>query len=350
MLSGCFLGCNHIKLEKESPLRALFYIGDSAMEDLTNISTYRQRRAEQKDVTGPTNGNEEDLLNITSGSGVVNYVWLACRPNAANSWPEFDYSIRVYTDGNTTPDIDMDLGSFFGYADGHLYPQADISCAHWHARVGGTSHIDRSGGGIRLAMPFTSGIRICVANTVNTAAAVVFSQVDYLLSSDNPGMTVPPYRLYTTGTHWIGGRATLAANADATLATIAAGNPGIIVGHSMTMANATDYSYLERELAVYVDGEGSPSIQSSGTEDWFTGSDYFFSGQSPFSHYGAMGLGALYTTNTSPCPAGALVDFLALNGGYPFTGSAATTVKWQTLAAVSSACDYGSCLFYYRHT
>lgn len=317
------------------------------MEDLTNISTLRQRRAEQKNATGPTNGNEEDLLNISSGAGIVNYIWLACR-GGLSTYPQFDYSIRVYTDGNATPDIDMDLGTFFGYAYGQVFPAGDISCTHWHARVGGSSHIDRAGGGIRLGIPFSSGIRICVANTNSTGASGVWSQVDYILASDNVGMTVPPYRLNTIGNKWIGGQSTVNAGSDATLATIPSGNPGVIVGHSMAIGNANDYSYLERYMAVYIDGEGSPSIESSGTEDWFTGSDYFNSGQHPFSHYGAMGFGVQYESNTYPCPTSALVDLLALNGGYPFTSSA--IVKWLNHAAVSANCNYGSCLFYYRHT
>lgn len=318
------------------------------MSDLSTISTLRQRRAEQKNAAGPTNGNEENLLNITSGGGVVNYIWLACRPEVANTYPEFDYSIRVYTDGNTSPDIDMDLGLFFGYAYGQVFPAGDISSEHWHARVGGSDHIDRSGGGIRLQIPFTSGIRICVANTNSTGTSGVWSQVDYILSADNSGMTIPPYRLHTIGNKWIGGQANVTVGSDATLATISSETPGIIVGHSMAMGNAMDYSYLERYVAVYIDGESTPSIQSSGTEDWFTGSDYFNSGQHPFSHYGAMGFGVQYESNTSPCPTSCLVDILALNGGYPFTTGA--TMKWLNHAAVSSSCNYGSCLFYYLHT
>jgi hypothetical protein len=318
------------------------------MSDLSTISTLRQRRAEQKNVAGPANLNEKDLLYVASGGGVVNYIWLAARPAVANTYPEFDYSIRVYTDGNTTPDIDMDLGLFFGYAAGQVFPAGDISSTHWHARTGGSSHIDRSGGGLRLEMPFTNGIRICVANRNNTGASGVWSQVDYALVSDNSGMTVPPYRLHTVGNKWIGGQLPVNSGSDATLAAIPSGNPGIIVGHSMAMGNAMDYSYLERYVAIYIDGEATPSIESSGTEDWFTGSDYFNSGQHPFSHYGSMGFGVQYESNTYPCTTSVLVDLLALNGGYPFTSSA--TVKWLTHPAVSSSANYGSCVWYYRHT
>jgi hypothetical protein len=321
------------------------------MSDLSTISTLRQRRFEQKNVTGPSNGAETNILNITGTGGIVKYIWLADRPGSGGGYPQFDHSIRVYTDGNTTPDMDMDLGVFFGYGYGEIFSQENITSTHWHARSGTAAHINYYGGGFRLEVPFTTSIRICVANVNNTPPSSVFSQVDYVLASDNPGMTIPPYVLKSTGSHWIGGtRATVAAGSNATLATIPAGNPGIIVGHSMCGGNTSDYSYLERYVALYIDGEATPSIQSSGTEDWFTASDYFFNGQTPFSSHGSMGLGAgPYNQNGTPVNAfSALVDILALNGGYPFTSSA--SLVWLNHPAATVGNVYATCLWYYRHT
>lgn len=321
------------------------------MEDLSTLSTLRKRRAFLKNSPGPANNAEVDIINIPSGGGIINYLWLADRPGSGGGFPQFDHSIRVYTNGSSTPDIDMDLATFFGYAYGEIYSQENIACRHWHARSGTAAHSSFYGGGFRLPIPFTNGIRVCVANLNNTPVSAIFSQLDYVLVADNGSMIIPPYILHTLGSKWVGGtRASVSAGNDVTIATISSGNPGVIVGHSMCAGAAADYSYLERYVGVYIDGELTPSIQSSGTEDWFTASDYFFNGQTPFSTYASMGLGA-GPFNQSGIPVNAfsaLVDILALNGGYAFTSSA--IVKWLNHPAVTSNNTYATCLWYYRHT
>ena len=331
----------------------LFYKEPSAkaaiasITDLNDLSTYKKHRIENKNVAGPANNSELNLLNISSGSGIVNYIWLADRPSGSD-YPEFDHSLRVYVNGNSTASIDMDLGDFFGYAyaDGFTN-SAQIATQHWSARFGGSSHLDRTGGSLSLPIPFQNGIRIAVANTNNSPSSV-FDQIDYTLTSENSGMSVPPYTLNVIGNKWIGGRNTATSTSDETLATIPSGNAGVIVAHSMAMGGANDYSYLERQVALYIDGESSPSVESSGTEDWFGGSDYFYTGQSPYSQNGAMGLGAANTSNTSPCPSSALVDLLAENGGFAFNSSA--TLKWLHNSATDTGNTYSSVLWFYRHT
>lgn len=316
----------------------------ASITDVADLSTYKKHRAYLKAATGPANNAEINLVNITSGSGVVNYIWLADRPGSGGGYPQFDHAIRIYTNGNSTPDIDTDLGLFFGYAYGDVMPANNIHTRHWHARVGGPTNPDRASGGFKLPIPFTDGIRIAVANTNNTPVSAIFSQVDYALTSENSGMTIPPYTLKAVGNKWQGNRQTASSGNDHTIATIPSGNAGVVVGHSMAGGGASNYSYLERYIALYVDGETNPSIQSSGTEDWFTASDYFFTGQTPFSSDAGMGFGV---TSDTAYGFSALVDLLALNGGFAFDSSA--TLKWLNHSAVTSSNTYGNLLFFYRH-
>lgn len=315
----------------------------SSISDLNDMSHHKKHRESHKAMVGPSNNSETDILNIESGNGVINYLWLADRPGSGGGFPQFDHSIRIYTNGSNTPDVDIDLGLFFGYAYGEVMPANNISTAHWHARVGGPINVDRTGGGTRLPIPFHGGIRIAVANINNTPISAIFSQVDYSLESENSGMSVPPYTLKVVGNKWLGNRQSLNHQSDVTLANIPEGNPGVIVGHSMATGGATNYSYLERPLSLYIDGEPTPSIKSSGTEDWFSGSDYYFTGQTPYSSHGAMGFGV---TSDFAYGSTALVDFLALNGGYAFESSA--KLKWEHHPAATSNSTYGSALFYYR--
>jgi hypothetical protein len=315
----------------------------SELGGISNLSTYKKHRAEFKDAPDPANNSEFSLLDIPKGSGIVNYIWLADRPNG-NDYPEFDNSIRVYTNGSSIPNINTDLGMFFGYANADAFTNPEnISTTHWTARYGGASHLDRTGGTFSLPIPFQNGIRIVVANT-NNSPSYIFSQIDYTLVSDNSGLSVPPYTLNIVGNKWVGDRKTANAADSVTLATIPAGNPGVIVGQSMAGGGAKDYSYLERQMALYIDGEGMSSIKSSGTEDWFGASDYFFTGQSPYSSPAGMGLGAANDTANS---FSALTDFLALDGGYAFNSSA--TLVWLHNSATDTSNTYSSALWYYRH-
>lgn len=301
---------------------------------------WRRRRAFLKAATGPGANGELNLLSVPSGAGTVDHIWLACRPGSGGGYPEFDLSIRVYTDGNTAPDVDMDLGTFFGYGLAAQFPApANIHTKHFYARYGGPAWVGRTGGGVRMTFPFNNGIRVAVANVNNSPTAGVFSQVDYTLAVDNPTFLPPSYRLKVAGNKWVGGALAIAAQADASLATLT--GPGVIVAHSMAMGQATAYDYLERYVAISIDGEVTPSIQSSGTEDWFLGSDYWYTGQSPMSGHAAMALGAasdtLYTSS-------ALVDLKALHGGYAFGKSA--TVSWLHHPATTSNCSFSSAIFY----
>lgn len=320
-----------------------------AIHDLNTQSTNRKRAVEQKAVVGPTSGNEHNLINIAptahpdvTDNGVIKRFWLALRPTTANAYPQFDMHIRVYYGGSATPAIDTDVGSFFAYARGEAFAAGNIHTEHFSAKNGGPANLDRAFGQITLPMPFENGIRIAVANVTNVGANAVFTQIDYELQSDNEGMVIPPYRLKVDGPAFIPNRPTANANADVTLATIPQGTEGIIVAHGMAGVHASNHSYLERQVAFYLNQEATPSIKSSGLEDYIGCSDYFYTGCTPFSFNWAMGLGS----TTDHYSFSGLVDLAGMHGGYPFTDGA--VVKLLQHPAVNTNFGYGSQLFWYE--
>lgn len=326
------------------------------MENLLNV--YKTNRYMTKNIAGPTDGNEVTIFERSTGeAGVVTYLCIddTRAPGVTTGWPEEDHHIKIYYDGSSTADIDTDLAIFFGYAYDEVYPAVDLATKHWHVHASGSTDDHRTGAGLKLPIPYQNGIKITIRNRNATAGSVLFTQVDYQNTVDNDGttfplLTVPPYRLHVIGNDWSGNRLSTTATQDPVLASIPAGNPGIIVGHSMAMGASDDYGYLERRMHFYMDGESTASFISNGTEDYFSGSYYFTDGESPFSHSWAMGLGNIgNAANTNPCPASALIDFLSFNGGFPFSSSC--TVVWEhDPAGTVSSNTYGSALFYYRHT
>lgn len=320
---------------------AALLTGGSDVTDL--FSALRRRQAFNKKLTGPSSGAEVDILNIASGSGVVNWIWCVVAYVSGSGYPDYDHRLRIYTDGSSTPDVDSDLGLLFGFANGTSFGAGSIASEYFAARHKGSSR--GPGGQMRLPVYFSNGIRIAVANTTAAAAGQIFSQVDYALSTDNPTLVIQPYRLHSDGVP------VAAATAGPSAATTSfplhsiSGN-GILVAHSMSAQSSTGLTYMERNIALTIDGEGSPSIESSGTEDWFTGSYYWLAGETPYSRKGAMGLGAI---STSPYLFSALLDVAGLVGGLTFASSLSMT--WEKNADVADGCSaYGDQILYYLHT
>lgn len=328
---------------------SIYFVGGSEPEGRrspwSDVMFLRRRRAEKKKITGPSNGTETTLLEVTSGAGIVDHVWLAIGPTNGASGPNFDNRIRVYTDGSSTPDIDQDAALFFGYGKANnTFAAGSISTDHFTAKCNGTSGT-QSHGAIRLPIPFTNGVKITLANTTNSNVPNLWFQADYVLNADNPGMTIPPYRLKTSGHYNNGGQVTVAAGADATMHTLT--GAGVLVAHSMAATSTTGVSYVEKQVALYIDGESTPSVMSSGLEDWFSDS-WAWASATPYSRPHAMGFGM--TTTTTPWPFSAVIDLLALHGGYPFTTGLVMKLQASEVANDLHPLTYADCLFYYLHT
>lgn len=79
-------------------LSPLSYLGNSPLG--TYASTV---------LGAPTSGNELTLFHLASGSGIVTNFHMPAACGALN----LGGRLRVYTDGNATPDVDVDLGTLF---------------------------------------------------------------------------------------------------------------------------------------------------------------------------------------------------------------------------------------------
>lgn len=307
------------------------------------FSATRHRRAFLKNAPGPASGAEVTLLNIASGSGVIDWIWCVVAYSSGSGFPEYDHRLRVYTDGSGTPDIDVDLGLLFGFANGTNFVASNFHSLYFAASHNGASR--GPAGQMRLPIYFSNGVKVTVRNTTAAAAGTVFSQIEYALLSDNPGLVIQPYRLKSDGVPVAAGTAG-PPSATSSFFLHSISGQGILAAHSMTGQSTTGLTYLERNVALKIDGEGSPSIESSGTEDWFTGSYFWEHGETPYSRPGAMGLGSIAG---SPFLFSALLDVAGLVGGLTFASSLAMT--WEKNSAVVDGCStYGDAILYYLHT
>jgi hypothetical protein len=306
--------------------------------NFADVIGLRVRQAETKQANTPTAGVETTIFTVASGAGAITSLWLTFG-NGSAGYTGFDLLLQVYTDGSGTPDIAMDVGTFFGYAYTNNLASGYVSSQNFSAFSNGASH-NRVGGQCLLPIPFTNGVTVTLKNVASSVTQTYYSQVGYALTADNAGWAQPPYRLHTNGVTAASSTAGPASGVDFTLHSIS-GGPGIIVAHSMCAVGASSLGYLERNVGLFIDGEGSASIESSGSEDWWRHPWYF--------NWGNNSAPAALSWGTSGNYFSALVDFAALTGGYAFTSSA--ILKWLTNAQTSSdVSTYASCLHYYLHT
>jgi len=274
----------------------------------------------------PVGANSTVNLATLTGSGTVLALWLTVGAGNAGR----DGRIVIYNDGEATPSVDIDIGTL---ACAHWIPfevGRQFSVRHLHMEtIWGT--VKRTSMVLKFLMPFGSGIKIDFVNPT-ADSGTLWSQVYY--TND---FTLP-LRLKGAGTTWLN-KKTVAAGGSFTFLDVS-GFEGWLIYHSMVMVGASNLSFMESDVAVYIDGETSPSIYSTGTEDWMTGSFYF-------QHW------APYYTPWSACTVydstnyrvAACIDLLELLGGIRFNN--AVKMVWDCAESTTNV-DISYCVLYYK--
>lgn len=253
----------------------------------------RRRMAKQEGVSVGA-GTSLTLLNAP-GAGTVNHIWMAV---AFNSTPE-DMVLRVTVDGEGSPAIDVDLGALLGIE----HPKGvarQFACAHAHVEQTATASL---GFALTLPMPFNRGILVELHNP-SAALAIIYSMVSW---TDDPPSD---YRLRSTSVKGLSPTTVPAAN---TFDYLDVEGEGWLVWHGLAI-DSTGGSYIERNHLCFIDGEGVASFESSGTEDWQSGS---------FTHQGRQNIGTPYkmigtNLDTPDFQLVVVTDLISLYGGVHF--------------------------------
>jgi hypothetical protein len=235
--------------------------------------------------------NTERTLCNRPGPGVVVSLWMALGGGAA---PALDGRLRVYYDGSPTAAIDIDMG---------------IKIAYFNINAGQT--------------------------------ASIYSMVTYSLT---PTDEANGRRLRYQGVRYVDQKVTRTASATTTLAQIT-GGPGSIVYHSYVGGvGATNLSWLERNFSITVDGEATPQIVATGTEDWFD-SGWYFNGRRDYNT-------SFHSYVGTDQPAGNVntvamaTDLWSKWGGVPFTTSA--VIRSLPEAGCTTGDTLCWCILYYQ--
>lgn len=186
-------------------------------------------------------------LPVLDGPGVITHIWMTSHAGGVNELGSI--TLRVYWDGCTEPGIEAPLGDFFACGDRpavvesfpvQVSPTGALTC-YWR-------------------MPFRKSARIVVTNDNPDRLSGLYWQVDWVQLDDLPVDTPYFYARYRQELPAQMGRDYLIADLE---------GRGKYVGTVMSVTMAQDGWFGEGDDFFFIDGEEVPSLQGTGSEDYF---------------------------------------------------------------------------------
>ncbi len=233
---------------------------DSLFRDLLGSLTLppagRNRRISSNEQPNWNDGNndmtwlqpgESIEMPLLEGPGYISHIWFTSHAGWANELNAL--SIRIYWDGRKEPGVEAPLGDFFGCGTKpavveslpvQVSPTGALTC-YWR-------------------MPFAKSAKIVVANDNPDRGAGLYWQVDWVQVDELPPQTMYFNAQYRQEYPAVMKRDYLLADLE---------GRGQYVGSVMTVTNAQDGWFGEGDDFFYIDGEKVPSLQGTGSEDYF---------------------------------------------------------------------------------
>ena len=179
---------------------------------------------------------------------MITHMWFTSHAGWANELNAL--SIRIYWDGRKEPGVEAPLGDFFAVGQGkpavvesfpvQVSPTGALTC-YWR-------------------MPFAKSARIVIRNDNPDRGAGLYWQIDWVKVDPLPADTSYFHAQYRQEYPATSGRDYLFADL--------AGR-GQYVGTVMSVTIAQDGWFGEGDDFFYIDGEKVPSLQGTGSEDYF---------------------------------------------------------------------------------
>ncbi|HXJ96174.1 MAG TPA: glycoside hydrolase family 172 protein [Terriglobia bacterium] len=254
---------------------------------LTRPDDYVQKRSSSYDRTG---GNEDyrelapggtlTLLDV-EGPGEVTHVWMTIASRERFHLKKL--VLRMYWDGESTPSVEAPVGDFFGLGlgDYFLYQSAPLA-------VGADKALNSF-----FPMPFQKHARITVTNEGKDKVDAYYFNIDYRAYSHPLAADTlyfhAQYRQCSPCTAIESDGKNLDGKDN--YVWLEAQGRGHFAGVTMSVLENADGWWGEGDDMFFVDGEKLPSINGTGTEDYFLGAWDF--GGKPFAYelFGAPQVG-----------------------------------------------------------
>jgi len=321
-------GCGRVMLLLLVCSGAAFAQNGNLLGGLAEPHDYVQKRASSYDRTG---GNEDfriiapaETLTILdeSGPGVITHIWFTLASGEMYHLKKL--VLRMYWDGEATPSVEAPLGDFFGLGLGEYFTFEALPLS------AAPSHAVNS----FFPMPFQKHARITVTNMGEMKLDALYYNIDYQAHAKPlPKDTLYFHAQYRQASPNKGLAGDWKDNGDpvqdarknlsgeGNYVWLEATGRGHFVGVTMSVLQNQDFWWGEGDDMFFIDGEKLPSINGTGTEDYFLGA-YDFGGKAfSYALYGAPVVGEEKAGSRSS------VYRFHLDSPIPFTKSLKATIE-----------------------
>jgi hypothetical protein len=241
------------------------------------LRDYKSRRSSSWDRSGANNdsvpveaGKSATLLDIT-GAGVITHLWFTI--NSRDPMHLKNLVLRAWWDGEATPSIEVPIGDFFGLGLGEYYT--------YQSELVAVASIKAMNAYFK--MPFATAARLTVTNDGTERTDSFYFAVDYVaLPSlpDNLGRFHAQYRQAAPCKgeidDWtkqyepvVNDRKNLSGEGNYVF--FEATGKGHFVGVTHAVEQNQDQWFGEGDDMIFIDGDTTPTINGTGTEDYYNG-------------------------------------------------------------------------------
>lgn len=216
----------------------------------------RSRRVSSNEQPNWNDGNFDstylapgDVLEmpLLEGPGYINHIWFTSHAGGMGEMNAL--TVRIYWDDREVPGVEAPMGDFFAVGQ---HPQVVESVPVQVSPSGSLSCYWR--------MPFAQSARITVTNDNPNRGYGLYWQLDWVSLPELPDGVGYFHARYRQEYPAIMGQDYLIADI---------GGSGQYVGTVMSVTNAQDGWFGEGDDFFYIDGEEIPSLQGTGSEDYF---------------------------------------------------------------------------------
>jgi hypothetical protein len=259
------------------------------MPDLVEPHDYVLKRASSYDRTGANAdfrklpAGETLTLLEEPGPGVVTHIWITIA--SPENYHLKKLVLRMYWDNEPTPSVEAPIGDFFGLGLGDYFLYQSLPLA-----VGSANALNSF-----FPMPFRKNAKITVTNEGKLPVDAFYFNIDFrAYQKPLPDDTLYFHAQYRQATPNHGWTHQWDSNGDPQVdkrpnligednyVWMEATGRGHFVGVTLSVLQNQDEWWGEGDDMFFVDGEKLPSINGTGSEDYFLGAWDF--GNQPFSY------------------------------------------------------------------
>jgi hypothetical protein len=223
---------------------------------LARLKNFEPRRATSNNIYVDSNDDskrpipgETIVMANLQGPGIVTHIWTTIAANEYG-WPRL-LRFRVYYDGSKTPSIDVPLGDFF--ATGHGYERNIDSLLVRNSSNGRARNS-------YWPMPFHKSCKITLTNEGSRRVSMFYYQIDWQKHKSLPPDTGYLHACYHQELPAVAGKDYEVLNVT---------GRGHFVGAVINVIQTETGWFGEGDDLFYVDGVKKPTLEGTGTEDYF---------------------------------------------------------------------------------